>query len=74
MNSNLSMNEYCHGLLPSGKSLAVRMVFRPAAMPEAVFSDPVARRAWIRDHKPDADATDVLMTFSKPFATTYGID
>lgn len=74
MNSNMSVNEYCGGRLPSGESLAVRMVFRPAAMPEAVFSDPVARRAWIHDHRPDSEATDILMRFSKPFATTFGID
>lgn len=75
-NGGLTMNEYylSLGRLPNGRTLAVRVSWRPAAMPEAVYADPALRERWITINKPEEHPSDIAMRISKPFYSGVYID
>ena len=56
------------------KFVAVRIEWRPAAMPERTFTDRKLREEWIRRHTPLPRSDDVAMRISRPYLAEYVID
>ena len=54
--------------------VAVRIEWRPAAMPEHIFADRKLRLRWIRRHAPLFAPDDVAMRISRPYLAKYVID
>lgn len=54
--------------------VAVRIEWRPAAMPEQVFQDRTLRARWIKRHAPLDAPDDVAMHISRPYLAKYVID
>jgi hypothetical protein len=58
----------------NARTVAVRIAFRPAGMPEAIFHDPAQRILWLKQH-PDTSMSDAVVdSRSKPFLTSVCID
>lgn len=68
----------CQFLLPEKgvgpEYVAVRIEWRPAAMPERIFHDRKLRERWIRRHAPLPASDDVAMRISRPYLAKYVID
>lgn len=54
--------------------VAVRIEWRPAAMPERIFSERNLRAKWIRRNAPLPSPDDVAMRISRPYLARYVVD
>ena len=54
--------------------LAVRIEWRPAAMPERIFADRNLRLRWIRRNAPLPAPDDIAMRISRPYLARYVLD
>jgi hypothetical protein len=57
-----------------GKVVMLDLAFKPAAMDEETFSNPIRRVEWMRKHDWSAKATDTVQAFSKPYVSGIAID
>jgi hypothetical protein len=68
----------CQFLLPEKNGgpefVAVRIEWRPAAMPERVFADRTLRGRWIKRHAPLPEPDDVAMRISRPYLAEFVLD
>ena len=74
-NGGVSANEFIvqHPLVLN-KVVALRITFRPAAMPVQTFEDSDKRLRWLAENKPNRAPNDIAMQVSKPFLSSIYID
>ena len=74
-NGGLTVNEFfLRDIILDGHTVAIRVALRHAAMPEAIYSDPDKRCAWLSKHKPLPTPKDTVVRVSKPFLSHVVID
>jgi hypothetical protein len=70
-----TMNEYLvNDVRVDGRSLGMRVAFRPQSMPVAIYQDPDRRRLWLLEQRPAPAPEDVVTKVSPPFLTQVVID